>query len=634
MPSPMRALAWKEFREHRPMVASGLAVSAALPLLLMAVTSATARGLDVAGVDEAMLLIVPCLVWPLFASLAGAAAIAPEIGDGTLGYLLSRPLSRARIWCVKLALAGSGLMIVVAGSLAFGWLFGRAAGGGALAALLSPEWRRGAGAGPALACLCAAIFLLFSCSAFFSSFVSRPLTAAAAGLVTSIAILAAITLTWSRLDLVPRLEPELLAIQVSLAGTLLLAGSLHVFARGELLEGRRAARMGALLIVASAATLLPAMTLARTRVSPAGAVLAWPMLGSGGDQVIAMASRPGGGSSQIWLIPTSGGRMRRLTGRLAAAPSLSPDGMWAAYVSHRGRLGLRSTETALRVARTDGSVDLLLASSLPGQPRFPGQEPRIVFSPDSTRVALLRGGWLVVEAVDGSHSSRLDLGRAVGRSGAILGWSRDGSEVLALLAAAGGGTSTISAIHPGSGRSRILFQAPERVFSPMMWGRSPWGDRLPLLTDGNGPLPGGWNLILVDAATGSATTIAASACVAAPDISPDLQTITYAQCRENGGFEIHVKDLRDGRDRTLGSGPGRPWQLFLSPSSERVLVHLNERGVSAMTIGPDGDTLELEPGWAPLGWSAEDRAVLAAGDQTGRIALADASTGALRALFP
>jgi len=83
-----------------------------------------------------------------------------------------------------------------------------------------------------------AIFLLFCFAAFFSSFLPRAMTAAAAGIGASIAVLVLVSAIWSRLDLLPRIEPQWMALELGVIGAIVLLASLFVFSRGEMLRGR------------------------------------------------------------------------------------------------------------------------------------------------------------------------------------------------------------------------------------------------------------------------------------------------------------------------------------------------------------------------------------------------------------
>ena len=79
----------------------------ALPVVLLALCG-VARGL--AGADEDLAVVVLssfalATVVPLLGLIAGTGAIGPEIDDGSIVYLLSKPLSRMTIVVTKVAVA-------------------------------------------------------------------------------------------------------------------------------------------------------------------------------------------------------------------------------------------------------------------------------------------------------------------------------------------------------------------------------------------------------------------------------------------------------------------------------------------------------------------------------------------------
>ena len=93
-----RSLLWKEWREQRPLILTGLLVAALMPFFLIAGLSAVGnRPVHLRDLSEAMLGLYTLLLWPLFAAARGAGTVATEIGDGTLGFFLSRPGSLLRV---------------------------------------------------------------------------------------------------------------------------------------------------------------------------------------------------------------------------------------------------------------------------------------------------------------------------------------------------------------------------------------------------------------------------------------------------------------------------------------------------------------------------------------------------------
>ena len=53
-------------------------------------------------------------VWQLFALAMGATTFGTEMADGSLRFLLSRPVSRRRLWLVKMGVGCAALALLVA----------------------------------------------------------------------------------------------------------------------------------------------------------------------------------------------------------------------------------------------------------------------------------------------------------------------------------------------------------------------------------------------------------------------------------------------------------------------------------------------------------------------------------------
>src|SRR4030095_4130875 len=115
--SGTRALVCKEWREQQPVVVAALLAAVAMPFVLIAGTVGTGSRLDLSSLSELMPSILAALVWPLFAAAAGGATIASELGEGTLGFLLSRPVPRSRIWSVKIVVGAAWILTILAGAL-------------------------------------------------------------------------------------------------------------------------------------------------------------------------------------------------------------------------------------------------------------------------------------------------------------------------------------------------------------------------------------------------------------------------------------------------------------------------------------------------------------------------------------
>lgn len=90
----------------------------AFPVLMIALTILVKRLTDDPGVGWSMIatLAYP-LVLPLVALLATSSVLGPEVDDGSIVYLLSKPVSRHTVALSKWVVAWAATMVVGAGSL-------------------------------------------------------------------------------------------------------------------------------------------------------------------------------------------------------------------------------------------------------------------------------------------------------------------------------------------------------------------------------------------------------------------------------------------------------------------------------------------------------------------------------------
>lgn len=210
----LRALIWKEWREQRPLVLAAVVAAFALPLFILMGSLGTFRGDSLTQVLPALNMIV---LLPVFAAATGALCFADDRSDNTLGFLLSRPASRNRVWLVKVGVALTAFGAIVVLSIGVSMLLAWLAGGPTLTDLvprrgsfplgvrpLGGEGVRGfvvqalstPGRGwlPGLLAYYltspACWLLLFGASAFWSTRQDRPLKAMFAGLATTAALIA------------------------------------------------------------------------------------------------------------------------------------------------------------------------------------------------------------------------------------------------------------------------------------------------------------------------------------------------------------------------------------------------------------------------------------------------------------
>ena len=656
MPSPTRALLWKEWREQRPVVITGLVLSVMMPLFLIAGASTMKREIDLNALAGSMPLFLGIVVWPLLAAACGAATISSEIGDGTLGFLLSRPVSRRRIWLTKVAVAAVALLVIIVGSLGVAMLFEAIAPGQASESVIRSLLLMGrdldVGETFALVFLAGSLLLLLASAVFFSTFLSRAMTAAAAGVVTSMGIISLIFVVWSRFDLMPRFEPGLVAAELGAAAVLILLASLYVFARGEMLSGRgvlRYATLGLLAAIAGLVVVSVPAFVAHMRLTPTDAMLIDPRIVPAGNAAVATAMTNDGGSSQSWAIYFDGSGYQRLSPRLTGQPTVSPDGEWVAYLSQRGPLGLRSDTVSLRAAKMDGGGDRLLAAGLPA-PLYLGAIYGLHFSPGGDRVALTYDHRvLVVASMSGEEPVSTALKTLGLEYAQVYGWTEDGTEVV--VGSPGwrriDGTA-ILAVNPDTGDVRVVFESDlGRAYIPDP-PRSSSGLRLlplALVEQGEDRSTTVIHMKIVDIRTGEVAVTYRAGCGVGVDISEDAERLVYWVCRSDDEDEhrsqVRFRDLSEGTDLATVDLEGRVWRMQLSPNGEwAAVLYSVENGdpVAPAAVHVSGRIQTFEPGWSPLGWSGRTGVVLVKeGKDYGgvrELAVADVETGEMRLVYP
>ena len=645
--SATKALAWKEWREQRLTVLVGIVMSIATPFVMIAGSTTGGGRLDLAGLADVLPMVFAALLVPLLAAAAGGATIASELGEGTLGFLLSRPVPRARIWSVKIAIGAAATLAILLGSLVVAWIFALVThpgeSGFSIREILSKD-----SAGLAVVAALSGTALLFCASVFFSTFLSRAMNAAGAGLAASSAMIAVLFMILSRLDIVPRLEPGLFVLEVLLAALAFLMGSLYLFCRGELQTGRGAMKR-AILVLGISMTLLaflaiPALS-AQWRLSPSAAVLAGVSLNGAGDTLVATAVTREGMSPEVWVIPTDGSGLTRPTGRLTFSPAFSPDGKRLAFLSVRGMLGLRSDSTEVRVMNIDGSGEIAIATSFRNT-SMRGDRVDLAFCPDGSHIALTDGSTLMIAPLQGEAVTQVDLVKTPLLGGRVVGWTNDGSEVLMLASIwKPAASSTLAAVGVTDGAIRVLHNvASGHIFLPMGWREDRSWKQIPLLIDPDTTVSGGISLIILDLDDGVTTPISLGVCPGAIDLSADGSLLAYATCPPNRTADmtsdLHLVDMKTWIDLAAGQFAGKAWRILISPTKEKLLIHRFRPGGGTLPtaiVDMDGSTRELAPGWIPVGWQGRERVVLAdATDdwQIKRLAVADAGTGEMRPFYP
>ena len=132
-----RALMWKEFREQRPLIFAGWLMALVLPVFLIAGMATMESGRRLSALGPMLPITVMFLVWPAFAAATGAMTVSSDMSDGSLRFLLSRPVSRTRIWATKVGVGALALGLVVIGSMAIAAAFESLVTGGRISPIIA-----------------------------------------------------------------------------------------------------------------------------------------------------------------------------------------------------------------------------------------------------------------------------------------------------------------------------------------------------------------------------------------------------------------------------------------------------------------------------------------------------------------
>ena len=490
----LKVLAWKEWREQRPVVAAGCGIALAMPLFMMAgvtVTELNPTFEDVVGMVPIALF---AFVWPLLAAAAGAITIATEVEEGTMRFLLSRPVSRSQVWGIKVALAGGGLAVIGVFSLIVIWGVNQVsltAGatitfGSVMSSLSSTMYDPFT--------LASLSFLLFACSVFCSSVLTRPLTAAAAGLAMALSLLAMIFVVWAQLALLPRLEPQWLGIEVTLVAVAVLLTSMLVFTWAEVFGGpaspsdpgeaehgdngesgggllKRGRILAGLLVVFVTAIAALPMVFANATLAPDDARVQLGSISYAGNNVVMTVADESGSTTEIWLLHTDGSGLMRLTGRHTFAPQII--GSAIAYLSRRGAAGGRTGALDLRVIDRRASRDSLILRDVPGSRRL-FYSRGSAFSRTLLRVGFSTGTELTIATADGRSWRTVDVTGTPLENAIIFGFTASTSYELLFLPASASPTTggyldadtQLSTYSIEDGEFRVIHELPAGTLIP------------------------------------------------------------------------------------------------------------------------------------------------------------------------
>lgn len=624
----LRALAWKEWREQRAVVLAGMAAAFVMPLLVPAMAPLIAVSAP-GGLWDVLPVGLALVLWPAFAAAAGAGTLAHEAGDGTLRFLLSRPVGRTQVWLVKVALAAAAGFAVAAWSLlvalGLAWSIGAESSLGQILGRIAPSTF------DPFSALSISV-LLFSTSVLFSTVFSRPLTAAAAAVATSLVVLSGIFLQWSVLSLVPRFESQWLALEVTGVALLILATSCLLFARAELINVSAApfvtsvtAMVGLGVVAVGFLPMLPA----RHLLAVDEAVVDGSSISVGGGSVAFEVTDASGGRRQIWAAHSAGGGLTRLTGRRALSPHFDC-WRWATYYSRRGLFGGAAQVYELRAVAQDGTSDHRVVGGLAEPVEF-------VFAPDDyTRLALLAGRELVLARLGLGVERRIDVGGTPLEGARLLGWTEAFADELLFVRPADAGF-TVGAHDLATGETRVLLEGAGEIVPPVQRRRRSGWRRFPLQNLRSDGAP---RLALLDVSTGETETLTETAC-GRTDVDDTMQLLVWVECglADGASFaDIHLRDLVTDEDRLLARlEADEVVFLELSPGERHLALRARRRNGRARALlvnTSDGATIELDPSWHARGWLFADRLLVVDDpDRPTRLAAATVG-GAVHHLYP
>ncbi len=522
----LRALAWKEYRQQRALMVTGIALAVTMPTGAVTLRLATG-GANAASLDDLVRELPAVFLFvalPLMTVACGSVTFASEPEGRTLHFLLSRPVAQRSLWLVKVAVAFAAVVLVAAVSLLTLWMTGTAASAPRTTSGLFEMLQHANVAyfGPIeLASLSA---LLFASSVLCSSLMTKSLTAAAAGLALAMTAAGMVLSAWAALSMSPRIEPQWFATELLMISALLLLVSFLAFARTELFgagpRGSRSFGPGPVYaaggIVLSALVVVAPLAFASDSLSAATVRLTAHGLATNGRYYATTGIDETGDTTQAWVLSSDGAGLRPIAGRHTSKPVFVAGSDWVVYRSRRGPFGALRLQTDLRVVHVGSGRDRLLLRDIPAEATFFfGGNTEMALQPDD-RVGFVHDGTLTVARVDGQGYETYDVsGAPIGRS-LVLGFNdNDPVEIVYLHAEAtpapsekGGGPAILGVFRPSTGASRVLHRVEDGWLLPAL----SWADNAPARWSPRAgweyvPLITGNRLEIVDAVRGDVRTL-------------------------------------------------------------------------------------------------------------------------------
>ncbi len=639
----LRALLWKEWRTQRPLVLAGIGISMVFPLVMFVgiATSAGWRGREEAVPIVAFLTIM--CVWPVLAAAFGATAFGSEMADGSMQFLLSRPVSRSRLWLIKLVAGLGSYVVMLVATIAVLVCYALLAGIERSLFLPGPRVLRDVSFYDLFLFLYPAsiLLLLFACSMYCSMFARRPLIAALGGALIGSGIAACVWLAWS---LVAPSSPYLVgsfysagqAVGVPAGALSILVAGYWAFCRGDIFgpdpQRRMWAPLLAVTVLVAVVGLVPAV-LGGSRQASAMSMRFVGSMALRNGYVVFPEIAESGLTTRLARVDVVNDSSQAPVAEHATMPAVSDDGEWIAYLSFGSQLGMLADRVDIRSVRADGTDDHIV---IPGRAwSWRVDWFGLSITPDSEYVvAFDLNGSLSFAALAGGPIKTIDLDLGSSSSGfGIIGWATGASPTLLyhrVVNRIGGERvaprTQVRGVDLLTRDDRLVHETP--VGPRPYWFYGAFSARpdqvwewLPVMYRGEDNI---WRLHLIQTASGETLEIVDHPCRNAWGFSDDGSKFLYGRCpegndrRDDRVTELRVRDLRSGADERFAELRGYDYlrgRLHLSPAGHALLMYARTfrgRG-GTFVVRRDGGVHLLARGYRPVAWLDADEALVGTG---------------------
>lgn len=650
----IRALLWKEWREQRGVMGAGLLLVVLAPLGLAAWSATRTIPITADDVNQLLGLLYALFLWPLFAAACGAGTVANEHARSSLGFLLSRPMSRWKIIGSKLFVAFLCWSAIVAGSMVI--LFAEALiNNHSIRQYLLrgiDEFRL---TGVAILLLSGSC-LIFACAALLSNVMRRTMTVAVSAIVVALALISLSAVYLFYLDPMIIVELARLGWLTAAFAAIFVAGSAYIFMNGEMLRGSAVRRqllpMGVGLLIVPVLVWFVGWRAISFDIDHS--VMRRATMLPDGDRVIMELTNQGRRSNQIWSLPLDGGSPIQLTPRLSYSPQIFADGGRVLFTNGLNSRGFSSRNMRFGEVNADGSGLRWIKTdtSMPF-----GEIYGCMVSPDGEWFALQQSGRLGITVVSRrtgeSRTHKLDV---VSRNWLHpIAWTEDSTGLLLLTTIHRTPRHSGKTILPGNSLIRVdietggmdvLYSAGDDRLIAALWIGTGLGSGG--LINGNVPLlrnqredgvPVRSRLLLIHSQTAEVQQIMDAPCGGHFAVNAKLDRLVFEVCNEKGAehpdSQIRSFDLYTGSTSVLTNlGKTSINKLWLNPAGDRVIVKFYNFLNASLLVDKDGSVSALKDGGRPIGWAADGRLIETFGSPFRSIRSRDLDSGVTEILFP